>query len=238
VVTNSELARKALGEKYPEAARRMITIMNGTDDKCFEVKTAANCFRIAFAGTIYLDRNPRNFLRAVANVVQRASVTPDKFQLVFVGSVSSFEGQTLQSIALDEGLPTEFLSVRPAMPRKELFEFLGGASMLLSLPQDSTMAIPAKIFEYLQFNAWLLALTSEASATAELLQGTPADVVDPNDVEGMVRVIETRYRQFVNGDRPSAINQDDRFSRRLQAQRLIDAVESITSPQQATGINS
>jgi hypothetical protein len=99
--------------------------------------------------------------------------------------------------------------------------------MLLSLPQDSTMAIPAKIFEYLQFDAWLLILSDLNSATARLLRNTDADTVDPDDVDGLIRAIETRYQQFVAGERPRAINADGRFSRRVQAERLLGAIEEI-----------
>jgi len=89
------------------------------------------------------------------------------------------------------------------------------------------MAIPAKIFEYLQFEAWLLILSDLNSATARLLRDTDADVVDPDDVDGLVHAIETRYKEFVVGDRPRAINADGRFSRRLQAERLLNAIEEI-----------
>ena len=48
---------------------------------------------------------------------------------------------------------------------------------------------------------------SRSSATAQLFRGTTADVVAPNDVDGMADVIERRYLEFViratsRGDRP------------------------------------
>jgi glycosyltransferase involved in cell wall biosynthesis len=225
IVTNSERAKQGLAQKYPSAAARMITIMNGVDDESVAPSTDSDRFTMVFAGTIYLDRNPRNLLRAIGEVVNKLSLTPDKFQVAFVGLASSFEGQTLEAIAVEEGLPSEFITVRPAIPRENLFDFLRSATMLVSLPQDSTMAIPAKIFDYLQFSAWLLALTNSDSATADLLRGTSADIVDPDDIGSIAEAIKERYRQFVSGERAIPINRDGRFSRRVQTDLLLDAIE-------------
>jgi hypothetical protein len=92
------------------------------------------------------------------------------------------------------------------------------------------MAIPAKIYEYLRFDAWLLILAHERSATAALLRGTNADVVSPTDVAGMARVIRSRYEQFRHGERPVAVARDGRFDRRIQAELLLDRISEIAGP--------
>jgi hypothetical protein len=89
------------------------------------------------------------------------------------------------------------------------------------------MAIPAKVYEYLRFQAWLLILAKPASATAALLRGSEADVVDPQDLDAMTRVVRTRYEQFVRGERPLAVGRDGRFDRRVQAKILLDAIDAI-----------
>jgi hypothetical protein len=101
--------------------------------------------------------------------------------------------------------------------------------MLLSLPQDAHMAIPAKIFEYVRFPAWMLVLAEEISATAQVLRGTDADVVHPSDVDGIARVIRRRFSQFAAGERPLPVGRDGRFSRRGQADILFDCIDSIVA---------
>ena len=108
-------------------------------------------------------------------------------------------------------------------------EFLAQSTMLVSLPQDSDLAIPAKIFEYVQFSAWLLALATPESAAGLLLDGSGADRVSPDDVNGIAAVLRDRVQQFRAGIRPPRLaDHDSRFSRRTQAKHLLDAIEGVT----------
>ena len=86
------------------------------------------------------------------------------------------EGVPLTKIAAEEGLGAHFRA-HGFRPRGEALEFLAGASLLVSLPLRTGMTLPAKLFEYTRFDAWLLALADPASATAGLLADTDADVV-------------------------------------------------------------
>ena len=85
--------------------------------------------------------------------------------------------------------------------------------------------IPAKIFEYARFDAWLLALANPGSATAALLRDTGADVVSPYDVDAIAAVIRARYAAFASGGRPERPRLPERYSRRAQAQLLFDELE-------------
>jgi hypothetical protein len=77
------------------------------------------------------------------------------------------------------------------------------------------------------FNAWVLALADPGSSTAQILEGTTADVVRDADPAPIAAVLRHRYLQFVRGERPSRIVSDDRLSRRAQARRLFDAIEAL-----------
>ena len=107
-------------------------------------------------------------------------------------------------------------------------EFLAGATMLLSLPQDADLCVPAKIFEYTKFNAWVLILATEGSATARVFAGSNADVVDPSAVERMADVISARYAEFRRSGRPRPVGHDGRFERRRQAELLAQHLELIS----------
>jgi hypothetical protein len=229
VAMNTDRSRDAMRRHYPALAERIVTVRNGSDDDPLPEGTSESRFTIRFAGSIYLDRDPRLVFRAAARVVHDLNLSPHDLGLLFMGEVESFGGTSLREMAAEEGIGG-FVETRPPRPRHEAMRFLRAAAMLLSLPQDSDMAIPAKIFEYVRFPAWLLVLAVAESATAEVLTGTEADVAEPTDVEAIARIIRRRYEQFARGERPEPVGRGGLFDRRIQAALLLDRIRRAALP--------
>ncbi|MGI9078332.1 MAG: hypothetical protein ACR2G6_13550 [Gemmatimonadaceae bacterium] len=225
-ICNTDPSRRALAAAYPNTSARIITVMNGYDEEPIPSARRGRRFTIAYAGNIYIDRDPRLLFRAAARVIADLGLTPEDFGLDFVGNVEMYDGVPVSQIACEEGMAA-FVTVSPSLPRPAMLEFLAGASMLVSLPQDSDLAVPSKLFEYMQFDAWLLALADVDSATELLLRDSGADVRAPHDVQGMTAVLHARYQQYARGVRPGRLARDGRFSRRGQAKILLDALEDV-----------
>jgi hypothetical protein len=223
IATNTEPFRRAMCAQYPHARARLMTVMNGYDEGAVPRSDHRHRFVIGYAGAIYLDRDPRPLFRAAACVVHELRLTPADFGVEFIGHVASFGSSTLTDLAREEGLDG-YVTVGSRLPHRAVMEFLSKAAMLVSLPQDSDLAIPAKIFEYMRFDAWLLALATPESAVGLLLEGSGADVVRPDDVDVLTTVIRQRVLEYRSGVRPTCLGRDDRFSRRTQACRLLDAI--------------
>jgi glycosyltransferase involved in cell wall biosynthesis len=229
VTMNTETSRDAMRSLYPDQAHKVEAIRNGCDDEPLPSPRRDGRFTIRFAGSIYADRDPRSFFRAAALVVRELSLTPAEFGIEFIGDVDRFAGISTQDIAAQEGIG-DFVRLRGHVPRDEAQRFLADATMLLSLPQDSDFSIPAKIYEYLRFSAWMLVLGPSEGATSQLLRDTEADVVDAADVAAMARVIRTRYEQFRAGEMPLPAGRDGRFDRSVQARRLLQLLAELPSP--------
>ncbi len=227
VVVTTEALRDALAETYPELGERLITVRNGADRETMPPSRAGSRFVIAFAGDLYVGRDPRGLFRAAATAARRLRLTPEQFGVEFIGS-GEYEGVALTKIA-EECRLSEFFRSGPSRSRALSLEFLAGASMLVSLPQDVSLAIPAKVYEYAQFDAWILALAEPRSATARLLAGSDADVVSPDDEEAIAKAIAQRVEQFRAGARPTSLNRDGRFDRAPEADRLLSALERVAS---------
>src|SRR5438105_132919 len=223
VVTNTEPFRLAMCGRYSDARGRFITVMNGCDDDRMPSSENSGRFLIGFAGELYLARNPRSLCSAAAQVIREFNLRPAEFAIEMIGSVEWYGAKPVAEIAREEGLE-QFVTLGPSRPRREALAFLAKAALLVSLPQDSEMAIPAKIFEYIQFDAWVLAMATPESATGRLLANSPADIVPPGDCETLVSVIRQRFLEHSRGVRPVRIANDARFSRRQQAERLLDAI--------------
>ena len=226
IVTNTESHRLALQKVYPKAASRIVTVMNGYDEEQgVEVGQSNSKFTIAYAGSIYLDRDPRNLFAAVGQLVTKLKLTEDDLSIELMGDVMSFAGIPTKQLAAAAGIDG-FIRLYESRPRRQALAFLARATVLVNLPQDSDMAIPSKIFEYMQFNAWILAIERPGSAVESLLRDSEADIVEPNDVEKMVLLLERRYKQFRNGIMPKSIASNVRFSRKEQAGLFFKALES------------
>jgi glycosyltransferase involved in cell wall biosynthesis len=226
VVTNTEPFRVAMCRVYPEAAHRVITVMNGSDEGPLPPSRQDERFLIAYAGAIYLDRDPRLVFRAVARLIAEFELTPQAIGLELIGHVDRYGAVPVSDIAREEGL-SEFVRIQPPRPHRAALEFLARATVLVSLPQDNDLAIPAKIFEYVRFDAWVLVMATPESATGLLLRDSGADVVAPDDLEEIVRTLRMRFLQHRRGIRPTRVATDGRFSRRVQAELLLDAIESL-----------
>jgi len=227
VVVTSKAHEELQVTKYPDLRERITTVMNGADSDPLPEPAVEKKFVVAFAGMIYLGRNPRPLFRAAARVAQATGASPNEFSVEFMGD-DSCDGIPLTTIAAEEGLGAHFRS-HGFRPRREALELLARASLLVSLPLRTEMTLPAKLFEYTRFDAWLLALADSWSATARLLHGTGADVVAAGDTNAIEKVIAARFAEFRAGVRPVALNRDGRFDRATQSARLFDALEEITA---------
>ena len=221
---NTESACDALRDAYPEHAAKIHVVRNGSDDEPLPPPRRDGCFRIRFAGSIYMDRDPRMLFRAARRVITELGLTPAQFLIEFTGQANQYQGRPTIQLAADEEI-ADFVRIRGQVPRKRALEFLAGATVLLSLPQGTEFAIPAKIYEYVRMPAWLLTTASANSATAHLLHGTEADVVEPSDLDGMTRVLRHRYEQFTNGVQPLPVGRDGRFDRSVQVQAFLGLIE-------------
>jgi hypothetical protein len=139
---------------------------------------------------------------------------------------AAYGGVPLATIARESGLG-DYFEALPMRPRAEALEMLRAAAMVVVLPQQHVHSIPGKVFEYVQLQAWLLVLSETGTATELVLRHSGADVVAPDDVDGLRRVIVRRYRDRQAGARPVPINSNGRFDRGRQAALLLDALDRI-----------
>jgi glycosyltransferase involved in cell wall biosynthesis len=226
VVANTDTLRDALARRYPNAANRIITVMNGIDDDPMPAGAAGPTFTIGYAGTIYFGRDPRPLFAGAARVVTELQLTPEEFQIRFIGDATHYGGIPLQALARQAGLESH-VRVGGRVSRSEAHRFLAACHMLVSLPWEDGLTIPAKLFEYMRFPAWLLVFADPGSAMDLLLRGHDADVVGNADVAGVAAAIRRRYRQFRGGERPAPMTADSALSREAQAAVLLSAIEHL-----------
>jgi len=230
IITNTIAAQRVLEGRYPALRDRIRCMPNGSDLDPIDAATLQrpSRFTIAHCGSLYLDRDPRPFLRAAGRVRERLSLGPDDFRIVFMGPPTRVVGRSLADLATEAGLDGMF-EERVTGTREEARQLLRESAMAVAFQGETRTQVPAKVFEYVAFPLWLLALVGAESATADALANSDAIVMDLDDEAGAAEAIETCYRRFSAGESARPVGWDGRFSRARQAERLVVELDRLAS---------
>jgi len=230
-VVNVEPVRELMHRAYPES--RIVTITNGVDDQPMDPSPERDRFVIGYPGGIYLGRDPAPLVAAFGEMVRTLGLRPADAGLEFMGFFDQVTRDRLLAIGREHGVEA-FLVVHSGASRAEALRFMASCAVLVALQQGSDLAIPAKIFEYMRFPAWVLVLASREGATARLLEGSSAIVHEPEDLAGLTESLTKAYRGFREGGGPPPLARESRFGRGEQTARLIVAInaEEATKPDQ------
>ena len=225
VTVTTDALRLELAHRYPQLGSRFLTVMNGADPLAVPSARPSSRFVIAYAGHLYVGRDPKNLFLALRRVIDELRLGAEDIGVEFMGGLE-YGRKPITEIAGEAGVAA-FVNARPLGSHDEAVKFQAGASMLVSLPQYAHLAIPAKVFEYVQYSAWLLILAERESATELLFRDTAADVVDPGDVAAISAAIRRRFEEHRRGERPCALNETGAFDRSRQARILLDALDAV-----------
>ena len=229
VIMNTEAAAVEMRALYPAIASRVISVMNGSDPEDIVQSPLRDRFTVLYAGSLYLQRDPRAIFRACAPIVKEFALSPAQFAIEFLGPSSSFEGISVLEIAESFGLRAH-VSVAGQVSRSDAIARAAAAALLVCLPDGQRLTIQAKLFEYVQLDAWLLVFADRKSAMSQALDGFDVDVVPPSDVQLAIDSVRARWLQFASGIRPLAIGRNGEFSREAQAERIRQVLENLAAP--------
>jgi glycosyltransferase involved in cell wall biosynthesis len=207
-------------------AGRVVVIPNGCDFDDFAglEYRRADRFRITYTGSFFAQRDPRPFLKAIAesdlDVVAR-----------FVGRLRPADREWAEGLGLGDRL-----ELVPYVPRRRALELQRDSDALLLLVADAggrgRGAPSGKIFDYLAAGRPILAAVPPDGAAAELIRETNAGlVVPPDDVGGLREAIADLHGRWRSGelDGQFALSPElrDRLSRRKRAEELADLLWSL-----------
>jgi hypothetical protein len=230
IITNTIAAQRVLEGRFPVLRDRIRCMPNGSDLDPIDASTLPRPTRfcIAHCGSLYLDRDPRPFLRAAGRVRERLSLGPDDFRIVFMGAPTRVAGRSLGELAAEAGLDGVF-EERAAGTRDEARQLLRESTMAVAFQGETRTQVPAKVFEYVAFPLYVLALVGAQSATADTLANSDAIVLDLDDEAGAAQAIESCFRRFRAGESARPVGWDGRFSRSRQSERLVDELKHLES---------
>jgi glycosyltransferase involved in cell wall biosynthesis len=206
---------------------RVMTIANGSDFDDFEGMsyTPSERFRITHTGAFFGQRDPKPFLRALAesgldDVVAR-----------FVGGLRAADREYAESLGLGDRI-----EVIPFVPRRRSLELQRDSeALLLILPEAGgrgTGVIPGKVFEYIAAERPILAAVPPGGAAARLIDEIGAGVVAPvDDVDALRAALVELHARRQRGELPATLPPEvrERLSRRTRVAELAELVREVAA---------
>jgi glycosyltransferase involved in cell wall biosynthesis len=221
-------ASDAIAEEVRELdpAGFVATILNGADYDDFAglQYRPGSRFRITHTGSFFGKRDPRPFLRALAesglnDVVAR-----------FVGGFRSSDRDWAESLHLGDRL-----ELHPYVPRRESLALQRDSeALLLLIPEADGRGrgvLSGKVFEYLAAERPILAAVPPEGAAAELIRETDAGVVAaPDDVAGLQTALKGLHARWqaggLNGT-PLAPDDRERLGRAARVEELAELLRGF-----------
>ena len=210
-----------------EPRGRVVTIANGSDFDDFAGLdyVRRDRFRVTHAGSFFGKRDPKPFLRALAES-GLGDVT-----VRFVGDFRPGDREFVESLGLGDRV--ELIEY---VPRRESLRLQRDSdALLLLIPEADGRGrgiLSGKVFEYLAAERPVLAVVPPDGAAAELVREAGAGLVaGPDDVPGIrdaLLELHARWRDGGLEGTPLSPQWRDKLSRASRVEELAELLESLT----------
>ncbi len=235
VIFTTPRSRQLYIERYPaKPESAMYCIRNGYDEPDFNFigpspprRMHGNRIRLLHSGLLKLsERDPRPFLRAIAELLRGGELARDSIEVVFRAPGDEDEHRR---IIRQHGLQ-DVVHVKPPVGYRQAIEEMAAADVLLIF-QDALCnhLVPAKLYEYIRVGRPVLALTDPGGETAELVTESGAGVVlDLQSTDDIRAALPGFLRRVAMGQIPTTdLVQVQRYSRRSQTGELADIFAKV-----------
>jgi glycosyltransferase involved in cell wall biosynthesis len=233
IIANTESAARRWREKFPWAADRIHVIWNGYDPEneitALPVPTRTQR-HIVHAGNLYGNRNSNVILAGLARLRHRGHEAACSVRVVLAGPSDETSGidQNLHRSAIAEGwLQADAKSV----PQAEARQITREADGLLLLQPQSTVQVPAKLFEYMSIGRPVLALTPRDSSIEWILSraGVPFVCVYSDDEPEVVDQKLIAYLALPNTPVPASDWFRTTFDAKRQTSQLAQIIDGLST---------
>jgi glycosyltransferase involved in cell wall biosynthesis len=229
VVTTTRQYVERLQTLHPAVPKdKFHIIWNGYDAPDFQELGSgekSSKLRFGYLGTFYIGRTPKQFLRAVGELVQEKALSTSEIEITFTGKVRHAEGERVEELARSCGLEN-CVKLQDPVSYGEALREMTNSDVLLLLAEAQYYCIPAKTFEYMAVKKKILCVARDG-ATADLIRETGAGaVVNPDSLDQMKSAIMQLYEEHRSEESNNNSPFDpSNFERQHLARQLLDLVE-------------
>lgn len=184
-------------KNYPSAVRKKAHVIphgfNKNDYTGLSGNVSSNKLSIAYAGGFYGIRKPYVFFKAL-RVLNKKKDLKENLEINFIGP----SRKTYNSV-LDELRVGDIVQFHGKLPFHECLKELSRSNCLLVIDapnKENSVFLPSKLIDYLGFNKPIIGLTPLSGASADLLRSIEYPVVEPDDIQGICKVLEDTIEKF------------------------------------------
>jgi len=224
IVMATEAAKDHVARQLPpERGNRLLVALNGIPE--WEapppVPPGRHPFRLVHTGSLYMGRDPSDFLAALAAYVRRSGATPSDLAVELIGDARHYQGTPVAATVERLGL-NGFVRIEDWLPHAEVRARLFQADALLLLAQHQPLQVPNKLYEYLALRRPILAFVDQEGESARLLRQFPQSrLCYGPDPEQAARVLEELVERRGEPALPDAAALAA-LSARAQMRQLVD----------------
>jgi glycosyltransferase involved in cell wall biosynthesis len=229
LITTAPSLARTLKLRYADYRGTVHAITNGYDsDALIDVPPPTGRLEILFAGSIYNNRSPMQFLEALARLIADPAIDRTRIGAVFAGHSDYWQGISLREWTRNS-LLDGILRFCGVVSRLEVTRLTERANVLLNFAQAQPQQIPAKLFEQLASSRTILLFAESHSDSAALVANCAQAVLLGDEVEQIEAALRWLYNAYVLGSDafpPPIVSPDARFSRKASCDRLLHVLEN------------
>ena len=206
---------------------KAIIITNGYDEEDFigVLPKKFKHFTISYAGIFYKDSYPEPLFRGLTLVFKEEPKLRKHIKLLFIGISDPILLRLIEQYGL-----SDIIEHIPYVPHRECISYLLGSHLLFLNTIGN--ALTGKLFDYLGSGRRILALVTESTGIADIINRTKTGVViDPDNSEQLKKFILDRYEAY----KEKRVEQDSRqqvliqqYRRKKLTRRLSQVFDEIT----------
>lgn len=241
VITVSQPYRRRLIEKYPFLETKCDVIMNGFDPEDFKGlkrQPIKGKFRVLYTGSLYGLRSPKYFLFGLNKLVQEKSYLRRQIEVQFVGNYGKEAPEIVNKLGLNDIV--RFIGY---IPHDKCIELIVNSHILLLIVASENYKtsgiVTGKLFEYLFSGRPILALASEGSVVANIIESARAGMVVSSKEDTIKNAILEFYEKWEKGELVATtdITSIAKYDRKNLTRKLVKIFEKIIQQKSVTTLS-